>query len=343
MASTIPTTPDRQPREIRQRRWHYVLLRIIVRALPTTIGVVVLNFILMQMIPGDAADVLAGESGSATAETMAQMRHHFGLDRTLLEQFFAYLDHLAHFSLGVSPRFNTPVMSLILSRLPDTLFLMLSALIFALVAGLILGALMAAWQGRWLDRVLSVLALLLYSTPGFWIALVAIVIFSVHLGWLPSEGATTLGVTLNGFDSFWDRLRHVLLPAITLGSFYVAIYARLTRAAMLEVQRQDYIRTAQAKGLHPWIVTVRHVLRNALIPITTVAGMHIGGLLGGAVVTETVFSWPGLGRLALDAVQGRDYSVLLGVMLLSSLLVVLANILTDLLQLWLDPRVETKR
>ena len=343
MASTIPTTPELKPRAVRQRRWQYVILRIIARALPTTIGVVVLNFILMQMIPGDAADVMAGESGSATAETMAQMRHHFGLDRTLLEQFFAYLNHLAHFSLGVSPRFNTPVMSLILSRLPDTLFLMLSALIFALVAGLALGAAMAAWQGRWLDRVLSVIALLLYSTPGFWIALVAIVIFSVHLGWLPSEGATTLGRAMGHFDSFWDRIRHVLLPAITLGSFYVAIYARLTRAAMLEVQRQDFIRTAQAKGLHPWVVTVRHVLRNALIPITTVAGMHIGGLLGGAVVTETVFSWPGLGRLALDAVQGRDYSVLLGVMLLSSMLVVLANIVTDLLQIWLDPRVETQK
>ncbi|WP_024903935.1 ABC transporter permease [Robbsia andropogonis] len=343
MASTIPAVPGERSRGSGYRRWQRGLARIVARALPTTLGVVVLNFVLMQLIPGDAADVLAGESGSATAETMVQIRHHFGLDRTLFEQFIAYLNNLAHFSLGVSPRFNTPVMSLILSRLPDTLFLMLFALGFALIAGIALGATMAAWQGRWLDRMLSVFALLLYSTPGFWVALVSIVVFSVHLGWLPSEGATTLGQTLNGFEDFWDRLRHVLLPAATLGSFYVAIYARLTRAAMLEVQRQDYIRTAQAKGLHPWVVTVRHVLRNALIPITTVAGMHIGGLLGGAVVTETVFSWPGLGRLALDAVQGRDYSVLLGVMLLSSLLVVVANVLTDLLQVWLDPRVENRR
>jgi len=208
---------------------------------------------------------------------------------------------------------------------------------------MVIGTIMATWAGRLPDRLLSVLTLLFYSIPGFWIALVAIIVFSVHLGWLPSEGSATLGADLHGWSLFVDRLEHVILPAATLASFFVAIYARLTRAAMLEVQRQDFVRTAQAKGLHPFFVVLRHVLRNALIPITTVAGMHFGSLLGGAVVTETVFSWPGLGRLALDAVQARDYAVLLGVMLLSSLLVVFVNVITDLLQLWLDPRIETSR
>jgi peptide/nickel transport system permease protein len=317
--------------------------RILRYALPTGAGVIVLNFILMQLVPGDAADVIAGEAGSATAETMAQMRHHLGLDKSTLQQFVSYIDNLAHFSLGISPRFNAPVVDLILSRLPDTLFLMLSALTLAVTAGLIFGAIMATWSDRWPDRVLSVVSLILYSTPGFWIALAAVIVFSVHLGWLPSEGATSLGLDLTGWDYLLDRVRHVILPATTLGSFFVAIYARLTRAAMLEVQRQDFVRTAEAKGIHPFFVTVRHVLRNALIPMTTVAGMHFGTLLGGAVLTETVFSWPGLGSLAFDAVRGRDYAVLLGVLLLSSFMVVLANVITDLLQVWLDPRIETVR
>jgi peptide/nickel transport system permease protein len=326
-----------------RHRWTRIVGRILRYALPTAAGVIVLNFVLMQLVPGDAADVVAGEAGSATVETMAQLRHHFGLDKTTLQQFIAYLDNLAHFSLGVSPRFNAPVMDLILSRLPDTLFLMLSALTLAVIAGLCFGAIMATWAERWPDRLLSVASLILYSTPGFWIALAAVIVFSVHLGWLPSEGATTLGLDLSGWDYVWDRLRHVILPATTLASFFIAIYARLTRTAMLEVHRQDFVRTAEAKGIHPFFVTVRHVLRNALIPITTVAGMHFGNLLGGAVLTETVFSWPGLGSLALDAVRGRDYAVLLGVLLLSSFIVVLANVFTDLLQVWLDPRIETAR
>jgi peptide/nickel transport system permease protein len=326
-----------------RHRWIRALGRILRYALPTAAGVIVLNFVLMQLVPGDAADVIAAEAGSATAETMAQMRHHFGLDKSTLQQFVSYVDNLGHFSLGVSPRFNAPVMDLIVSRLPDTLLLMVSALALAVVLGTIFGAIMATWSDRWPDRLLSVVSLILYSTPGFWIALAAVIVFSVHLGWLPSEGATTLGLDLTGWDYMLDRVKHVVLPAATLGSFFVAIYARLTRAAMLEVQRQDFVRTAEAKGIHPFFVTVRHVLRNALIPMTTVAGMHFGTLLGGAVLTETVFSWPGLGSLAFDAVRGRDYAVLLGVLLLSSFLVVVANVITDLLQVWLDPRIETVR
>jgi peptide/nickel transport system permease protein len=297
------------------------------QAVPTVIAVVVLNFVLLQLVPGDAADVLAGESGSATAETMAMMRHHFGLDLTLWQQLVAYLNHLAHFK------------QLIMSRVPNTLILMVSALIFAVVAGVVIGVAMATWAGRWPDRVLSFIALVLYSMPGFWLALMAIVLFSVKLGWLPSGGEMTLGADLSGWDWLADRVSHAVLPALALASFFVAIYARLTRVAMLEVQRQDFVRTAQAKGLHPMIVTLRHVLRNALIPITTVAGMHLGNLLGGAAVIETVFSWPGLGRLALEAVQGRDYNVLLGVLLLSSLLVIASNVLVDVLHAWLDPRI----
>jgi peptide/nickel transport system permease protein len=273
---------------------------------------------------------------------MAQLRSHFGLDLPVLHQLGAYLNNLAHFSLGVSPRYNMPVVSLIGARLGNTLLLMVTALAFALAIGIALGTVMATRVGRWQDRTLSVLALLLYSTPGFWLGLMAIVLFSVHLGWLPTGGSESIGAGYTGWTHVFDLARHLVLPALAMSGFYIAIFSRLTRAAMLEVTRQDFVRTAEAKGLHPWTVNLRHVLRNALIPVTTVAGMHFGTLLGGAVVVETVFSWPGLGRLAFDSVAGRDYTVLLGVLLMSSLLVIVANMLVDLLHAWLDPRIQVR-
>ena len=214
------------------------------------------------------------------------------------------------------------------------------ALALALVVGIAAGAVMASKAGRWPDRVLSLAVLLLYSTPGFWIGLMAVVLFSVTLGWLPSDGSETLGMDLHGVDWLLDRVRHAVLPVLTLATFYVALYARLTRASMLEVQRQDFVRTAKAKGLHPVRVAVRHVLRNALLPVTTMAGLHFAALLGGAAVTETLFGWPGLGRLTLDAVLSRDYNLLLAILLLSSILVVVVNVAMDLLQAWLDPRIQ---
>ncbi|MER8404898.1 ABC transporter permease [Mesorhizobium sp. M1307] len=313
--------------------------RTAIQAVPTVLGIVILNFFLLQLAPGDAADVMAGEAGSATVETMAALRQRFGLDNPLLVQLFNYLYNLAHFSLGFSPRYGMPVADLIGQRLPGTLVLMAVALAVAIVLGLALGSVMAVFAGRLPDRVLSVISLLFYSIPGFWIGLMLIVLFSVKLGWLPSGGSGTIGSNLTGLAGLWDRARYMILPALSLALFYVAIYARLTRAAMLEVQSQDYVRTAAAKGLPPAIITIRHVLRNALIPITTMAGMHVGGMLGGAVVVETVYSWRGLGRLAFEAVMGRDFTVLLGILLLSSLLVIIANATVDLLHAWLDPRI----
>jgi peptide/nickel transport system permease protein len=303
------------------------------------LGIIVLDFLFLQLMPGDAADVMATEAGSATEESMAALRHQFGLDQPVLTQLLNFLNHLAHGSLGFSPRFNTTVLDLILQRLPGTLLLMVTALSFALLIGIVLGSVMAAWAGKWPDRLLSVVVLLLYSMPGFWVGLMAVVLFSVKLGWLPNDGNETIGANLTGFAFIGDRLAHLVLPALALASFFVAVYARLVRTSMLEVQRQDFMRTAHAKGLNPFLIQLRHALRNALIPVTTVAGMHLGNLLGGAVVVETLFGWPGMGRLALEAVLARDFSVLLGVLLLSSLLVIIANIAIDLLHAWLDPRI----
>jgi len=315
------------------------LRRTLLQAVPTILGIVILNFFLLQLAPGDAADVLAGEAGSATEESVAALRARFGLDSPVLEQLATYLGNLAQFSLGFSPRYGMPVADLIAQRLPGTLTLMAVALLIAILLGIILGSLMATFAGRIPDRLLSVFSLLFYSIPSFWIGLMLIVLFSVKLGWLPSGGAGTIGSQLKGFPALLDKARYMVLPATSLALFYVAIYARLTRAAMLEVKNQDFVRTAYAKGLTPYGVTARHILRNALIPITTMAGMHIGGMLGGAVVVETVYSWPGLGRLAFEAVMGRDFTVLLGILLLSSLLVIIANATVDLVHAWLDPRI----
>ncbi|WP_395715010.1 ABC transporter permease [Reyranella sp.] len=323
------------------RRIAATLKRTAVHAGPTVLGIIVLDFLLLQLMPGDAADVIAAESGTATAETMAALRERFGLDKSVFTQLVNFLGHLATFDLGFSPRYNMPVLDMIMTRLPSTLLLMVTALSLALLIGIVLGSIMAAWAGRWPDRVLSVVVLLFYSMPGFWVGLMAVVLFSVKLGWLPSDSSMTIGANYTGWAMIADRAAHLVLPALALASFFVAVYARLTRASMLEVQRQDFMRTAEAKGLHPFIIQLRHALRNALIPVTTVAGMHLGNLLGGAVVIETLFGWPGMGRLALEAVLARDFSVLLGVLLLSSFLVILANMVIDLLHAWLDPRIGT--
>ena len=319
------------------------LRRTALHAVPTILIIVVLNFFLLRLAPGDAADVMAGEAGAATQETLSALRSRFGLDLPVLQQLGAYLGNLAHFSLGFSPRYNMPVANLILQRLPGTLALMGISLLLAVAGGVALGAVMASHAGRWPDRVISVFMLLFYSIPGFWIGLMLIVVFSVKLGWLPSGGAETIGAGYTGLAALADRARFMVLPGLSLSMFYLSLYGRFARAAILEVRSQDYVRTAAAKGLSGPAIMLRHVLRNAMLPVTALAGVHLGGLMGGAVVVETVYSWPGLGRLAFEAVMSRDFSVLLGVLLLSSLLVIVANGLVDIVQAWLDPRIEGSR
>ncbi|MDR2614651.1 MAG: ABC transporter permease, partial [Candidatus Accumulibacter sp.] len=245
-------------------RLRATLWRTFLQAIPTVFGIVILVFFLLQLVPGDAVDVLAGESGGITEEGLAMLRASFGLDQPILVQLLAYLNNLAHFSLGYSPRYNMPVMDLILSRLPGSLTLMLLSQFIAIAVGIALGAIMASWAGRWPDRLLSLVALFLYSTPGFWIGLMALVVFSVWLGWLPSGGEVTIGADLRGWAYLKDFAAHAALPVAALAGFFVAIYSRLVRAAMLEISRQDFVRTAHAKGLAPFVVTVRHVLRCAL-------------------------------------------------------------------------------
>jgi peptide/nickel transport system permease protein len=320
-----------------------VLRRTVARAAPTLFGVIILSFFLLKLAPGDAADVIAAESGSPTTETIAVLRQRLGLGNSVLTQFLDYLNSLAHLSLGYSARYNMPVLDLIWRRLPSTLLLVITALAIAIALGIWLGATMSAFAGKVPDRLISLFSLLIYSMPGFWLGLMLTLVFSVKLGWLPSGGSNTIGSGLTGLPAIFDALRYLVLPATSLAMVYVAIYARLTRATMIEIMSQDYVRTAAAKGLSPRAIIWRHVLPNALIPLTTMAGVHVGAMLGGAVVIETVYSWPGLGRLAFEAVMTRDFSVLLGILLLSSLLVVTVNAAVDLLQAWLDPRIRQRQ
>jgi peptide/nickel transport system permease protein len=316
------------------------LARRLAQAVPTVLTIGVVNFLVLQLTPGDIVDVLAGEAGAATPEYVAMLRQRFGLDRPLPVQLGHYVWGVLHLDLGFSFRHGMTVVELILQRLPATLLLMGVSLALAVAAGVVLGAVAARHVNRPADGAIAVVALLSYATPTFWIGLMLIVLFSVKLDWLPTGGMMTIGADLSPLGRALDVGRHLVLPAVSLALFYAAIYTRLMRASMLEIASQDYVRTALAKGLSETRVTVRHVLRNALLPVVTMVGVQVGSLLGGSVLVESVFGWPGLGRLAFEAVQQRDYNLLLGILFMSSLLVIAVNLAVDLLYAVLDPRIE---
>jgi peptide/nickel transport system permease protein len=298
-----------------------------------------INFAIIHLAPGDVVDVLAGEAGAADPGYVAALRASFGLDKPLYVQFGRYLWNLAHLEMGHSFRYNMPVLTLIGQRLVPTLILMAASLGVAFLGGIVLGVTASRKMRSLTDNLISVLALVAYATPLFWLALMLIVVFTLKLNLLPGSGMYTIGATDGPVGYALDVLRHLVLPAITLSLFYMATYARLMRATMLEVSRVDYVRTAHAKGLSEEVVMYKHVLPNAILPMVTMLGVQVGSLLGGAVVVEVVFGWPGLGRLAFEAVFQRDSNLLLGILLLSACLVVAVNIVVDLLYTWLDPRI----
>ena len=309
--------------------------------LGVALGIATINFFLLRLAPGDAVQVIAGESGSASPEYIAALRAQFGLDQPLWVQFLKYIAKLAQLDLGYSFRQGASVAQLILARLPATLLLMGTAVAVAAVLGGLLGTLAAYRAGRWVDLLISCLALLCFATPVFWIGLVFVVIFSVWLDWLPVGGMYSVSAGLSGLALAADVARHLVLPAATLALFYMAIYTRLMRATLIEIRRKDFVRTAVSRGVRPGRLFRVHILRNAALPFVTMLGVQIGSIIGGAVVVETVFSWPGLGRLAFDALIQRDFNVLLGILLCSSVLVVVVNWIVDASYRALDPRVET--
>jgi peptide/nickel transport system permease protein len=321
-------------------RFGRFLAQRVVKMVVMVFAIIVTNFLLVHAAPGDPASVMAGEAGAADPQFLAQLRKQFGLDQPLSTQLWIYVSHVAQGDLGVSYRQQRPVAGLILERLAATLLLTGSAFVLAIIGGITLGALAARRVGHTSDSLITVLALGFYATPTFWVGLMLVLVFSVWLDWLPSFGMKTVGADLAGGAALLDTARYLVLPGLTLGLFYMAVYARLTRAAMLEVASQDFVRTARAKGVPEGGVQRRHVLRNALLPVVTVAGIQAGQLIGGAILVETVFAWPGIGRLAFDALLARDYQILLGVFLTTSVLVLVFNLITDLLYAWIDPRVD---
>jgi len=317
-------------------------LRRLAASVPTLLIILVGLFLLLQLAPGDTVDALVAQMGGGDAAMIAQLRQFYGLDASVPVQLGRYLWRLVQLDLGYSAIYAKPVLDVILERLPATLLLMVSALSFAFTAGLVLGVL-AARRVNWPDTMISTLGLVFYATPSFWFGLMGIVLFSIHLAWLPSGGFETIGSGLTGLARVLDITSYLVLPTMTLALGFLAVYLRIMRASMLEVLSLDFVRTARSKGLAETAVVVRHVLRNALLPMITLVGLQAGTLLGGSVVVESVFALPGLGRLAYESVVQRDLNTLLGIVFISAVLVIVINFVVDMAYTRLDPRIGAGR
>jgi len=288
-------------------------------------------FLLLYLTPGDPAAILAGDA--ATSDDIRRIREALGLDEPFLTRFGSWVWRLLHGDLGVSIFTNLPVTQLIGQRVEPTLSLTLCTLVIAVLVAVPLGVIAAARAGSWVDRAVMAFSVAGFSVPVFVIAYVLIMVFSIEFDWLPVQGYTPFR------EGVWEWARHLILPSAALGTVYIALIARMTRASMLDVLAQDYVRTAQAKGLAPGAVLLRHALKNAAVPIATVIGIGVALLIGGAIVTETVFALPGIGRLTVDAILRRDYPIIQGVVLMFSAAYVLINLAVDLSYMFFDPRI----
>ena len=317
--------------------WRYVLGRL-VQAVPLLLGIVIVNFLLIALAPGDPVTVLLGEY-PAPPDYVARLREQFGLDRPLLVRLGRYVVNVLQGNLGFSFAYRVPVARLVLDRLGNTLILMGTAMTVAAIAGVMLGVAAARRPHTRLDTSATGLSLIGYSIPEFWLGQLLVLLFAVALAWLPAQGIRSTREEYTGLAAALDLGRHLILPAAALAFRYIALIARITRASMLEVMHQDFIVAARAKGVDERRVLWRHGLRNAAIPVVTVIGYNFAFILAGSALVETVFGWPGVGRLLFDAILQRDTPVLLGVLLLVSVTVVIVNLLTDIAYAFLDPRV----
>ena len=333
------------------------MLRVIIHRLlisiPTFIGVTLIAFVMIRLVPGDPVLLMIGERG-ASPEVIAEMRSNLGLDQPLVTQYLLFIKNALSGDLGTSVISKKPVTQEFFARFPATLELAFLGLLIAVVIGIPVGILAAAKRNSFFDYFFMGGALVGYSMPIFWWGLILILIFSVTLGWTPVSGRLSVffdvppvtGFMLidtllseEGFEAFWDALKHLILPAFALGTIPLASIARMTRSSLLEVLREDYIRTARAKGLRRSVVIVKHALRNALVPIITVVGLMVGTMLTGAILTETIFSWPGIGRWLVASVTSRDYPVIQGGVLLIAFTIVVVNLCVDLLYMWVNPYI----
>jgi peptide/nickel transport system permease protein len=317
-------------------------LNHLAQGLALVLAVVVLNFLLVHAAPGDPVETIAGASGGMSEELKAQLRTQYGLDKSLPVQLGVYLGKVAHGDLGYSYFFNLPVSGLIAERLPATLLLVVCSVLVAFFVGTALGVLASRRPNGLLSQSITVISLVGFAAPVFWTGIMLVILFASVLPWFPVSGMRDIDTSASGFSvkDMLDVAHHLVLPTLTLSLVYLAQYSRLARASMLDVLGSDYIRTARAKGLADRVVLYKHALRNAVLPVITVLGLQFGNVLAGAILVETVFNWPGLGRLAFESVLRRDYPTILGVLLFSSIVVVVMNQLTDFTYRLIDPRIK---
>jgi len=315
------------------------LIKRILQYIPLIFGIVIVAFILVHMAPGDPTYILVGEIGDEKFIQAARAR--LGLDKPLYEQFLIYISNVLRGDLGYSYIRSAPVTDLVLSRIPATLLLVLTSMLISFLIGIILGVISAARRGI-IDTFLSIFSLAGISIPYFWLGQIILIVFAIILGLFPVGGMVSIEMDYRGFSYIVDVLRHLALPAMTLAAFNIAYTTKITRGSMLDVLTENYIITARSKGLPERRVLFRHALRNALIPVVTYTGLNTGALLVGAILTETVFSWPGMGSLLYDSLRLRDYPVVIGVFIYGSIMVILANLIVDILYSILDPRIRLR-
>ncbi|WP_454702095.1 ABC transporter permease [Agrobacterium burrii] len=316
-----------------------LLRRRAISAIPVLLIVLIFTFVLLENASGDAVDAYLVSIGGGDAGLRDALREQYGLNGSMLARFWLYASSVLRLDLGWSLAFDRPVLGLILERLPNTLLLMGSATALAFILGTALGIIAGARPGGVTDRVLSALSLTLYATPGFWLGLVLAIVFAVQLRWLPTSGIETIASGKQGFARALDIARHLVLPVASLGLIYLALFLRVMRTAMAAVWPLDFVLFAQSKGLSRRRIVLRHVARNAALPLMTVLGLQAATMLGGSVVIESVFAIPGFGRLAQEAVSGRDTPLLMGIILTSAVFVILVNLVIDILYSVLDPRI----
>jgi peptide/nickel transport system permease protein len=319
-----------------------IIFRRLAQIIPLVLAVIVMNFVLIHMAPGSLFDVMTAEQQISDPKMLDQLRVTYGVDQPVAVQLGKYIWSVMRLDLGYSYRQNAPVFDVIMQQLPATLLLMLAAISIALLVGVTAGVLASVKVNSIWDNLISLGAVFFFAAPSFWLGIMMTVLFAVKLGWFPVGGMRTIGADESTLAAVFDVMHHLVLPATALGLFYAATFARVMRASMLEVFRLDFVRTARAKGLSGPRVVTAHVMRNALLPIVTLLGLQLGTMLGGSVVIEAVFSWPGIGSLLFDSVMSRNFPMVLGVLVLGSLLVALCNATVDLLYLRLDPRIKAR-
>ncbi|MGB5933701.1 MAG: ABC transporter permease [Anaerolineae bacterium] len=314
-----------------------IIIRRLLQSIPVFIGITIISFALIHAVPGGPTARLELDA-DIRPEDIARIRANMGLDKPVWQQYLIWVGNLVRGDLGISYIDQRPVAKQIRERLPKTILLTGTALLLSIGLALPIGVIAAVKQYSWLDNITTLFSTAGISLPSFWLGLMCILIFAVRLKWLPSGGVVTIGQPF----SMPDLLKHLIMPAFVLATISMAGWSRYIRGSMLEVIRQDYVRTARAKGLRERLVIVRHALRNALIPVATLMGLSIPNLVGGALITETIFSWPGIGRLAWHATTKRDYPIIMGVVVMATVVVILGNLAADIAYGLLDPRIQTE-